>query len=135
MSPAFRQRRVRSPLLNAVIEISRQITVANVRMMTLTGAPTEILIYILSELDGKDLSSVSQTCRHLNSVCKVDSLWEPLCKPLETHAPFASWHDLYVATLHKWGWLAGIWCGDSRFVGKSHGITGVEIRAHDGLSL
>lgn len=89
--------------------------------MALIHAPTEILLYILSELDVKDLSSVSQTCRHLNSVCKIDSLWEPLCKPLDTSAPFPSWRELYITTWRKWGSLAGIWCGDSEFVGTSLG--------------
>ena len=85
----------------------------------LTDVPTEILLHIFSFLPPESLSAVSQTCRTLNSVTQVDSLWEPLCQTLPGFAPFQSWRDLYSSRWHKWSWLVGIWCGDFTHHGRS----------------
>jgi hypothetical protein len=79
---------------------------------TLTILPTEIICQILSYLSGAELSAASQTCRVINSVSQIDSLWEALCLPLPSHSPYRSWYELYSTLWYRYGWLCGVWVSD-----------------------
>jgi hypothetical protein len=85
--------------------------------VTLTSFPAEILIHILSYLPGDALSALSQTCRALNSIARLESLWHALCRPINTYAPYQSWYELYSRIWYHWGWLVGVWSGDRQAIG------------------
>jgi len=87
--------------------------------LTLTSTPTEIVVHILSFLPPESISSISQTCRFLNSVSRIDSLWKDFCRRISSPAPFESWRELFILRWYKWSWITGIWCGDYRYQGIS----------------
>lgn len=65
--------------------------------------PQEVLCYIFSYLEPKDLCRAAQVCRSWNVAQKTDGLWQNLCRSiLDLQMPFrGSWKEQY-QVLHRW---------------------------------
>lgn len=50
------------------------------KMATVEHLPPEVLAYLLSFLQGKEIGRVSGTCRHFREAAKVESVWQRRCR-------------------------------------------------------
>lgn len=83
--------------------------------------PREIVLHILHNVDPQTLCAVGSTCRHLHELTMCDCLWAQHCHQYGVHEfnpnadhGFRSYRAIYSRLLHQYGWMLGIWQGETR---------------------
>ncbi|KAI5818095.1 hypothetical protein BZA77DRAFT_278381 [Pyronema omphalodes] len=88
---------------------------------SLLNCPPELILTILSHLDGYSLAHISSTCRTLYEISSTESLWSKFSAPqllIKSPRPYRSWKDLY-RVLHPYLYLGiQLWWLDKSWIGQ-----------------
>lgn len=86
----------------------------------------EVLASIFKNLNGVELAVVARTCKRFRNASFIDQIWQHLCyrdygvSSLDQW-PLASFRELYIIVLHKYGCLLGVWkCNINPYGGLVH---------------
>ncbi len=87
-------------------------------MSTLSDLPTEVFCTILQYLPPKSWAVLTLTAKCFDLQLADDYLWRSLCpSTLSSPAPYGNWRTAYALLFARYGWLLGLWHGDTQWLG------------------
>ncbi|XP_076470183.1 F-box only protein 31-like isoform X2 [Babylonia areolata] len=84
-------------------------------MGDLVRLPAELLDYVMTFLEARDVSALSMTCTWFYEMTRSDSIWQRMCKTefnltsLEGWGDNTTFRDVYTKVLYPYGKCLGLW--------------------------